>query len=97
MHTYGVGEKLAIYSKRLEDLERESQLLREVGLVEEGCFALKMPEGGGVGRLGILVRGRERIAWLSVRGTGRRREPAGGSWSTFCEPPAPRTGTPAGG
>jgi hypothetical protein len=69
-----VGEKLAIYSKRREVLEREAQLLREMGLVEGRHFALKMPEGGRVGHVRILARGLERIAWLSVRGTGRQRE-----------------------
>ena len=73
-----LGGKLAIYSKLWEVLERELQLLREMGLAEGRRLALKMPEGSGVGRLGILVGCLERIAWLSVRGTGRQREPARG-------------------
>jgi hypothetical protein len=38
VHTYSVGEKLAVYSKHPEVLEREAQRLREMGLVEGRQF-----------------------------------------------------------
>ncbi len=71
---YNVGEKLAIYSKHPEVLEREAQLLREMGLVEGKHFTLKMPEDGKMGRLRILARGLAYAAWLSARGSGKQRE-----------------------
>ena len=77
MRTYSVGEKLAIYSKHPEVLEREAQRLREMGLVEGRHFTLKMPEDGAVGRLRILAKGLAYIAWLSIHGSGRQRELAG--------------------
>jgi hypothetical protein len=69
-----VREKLAIYSKYPEVLEREAQRLREMGLVEETHFTLKMPEDGRIGRLRILAKGLAYAAWLSAHGSGRQRE-----------------------
>ena len=77
MHIYSVGEKLTVYSKHPEVLEREAQRLREMGLVEGWHFTLKMPEDGAVGRLRILAKGLAYIAWLSIHGSGRQRELAG--------------------
>ncbi len=71
---YNVRGKLAIYSKHPEVLERETRRLREMGLVEGVHFALKMPEGGRMGRLRILARGLAYAAWLSAHGSGRQRE-----------------------
>jgi hypothetical protein len=69
-----VREKLAIYSKHPEVLEREAQLLREMGLVEGKHFVVKMPEDGRAGCLRILARGLAYAAWLSAHGSGRQRE-----------------------
>jgi len=77
VHTYSVGEKLTIYSKHPEVLEREAQRLREMGLVEGLHFTVKMPDDRTVGRLRILAKGLAYIAWLSIHGSGRQRELAG--------------------
>ena len=74
MRIYNVGEKIAIYSKYPEVLEREAHLLREIGLIEGRHFTLKMPEDGKTGRLRILARGMAHIAWLSVHGSEGQRE-----------------------
>ena len=53
-----------------DSIARETQRLREMGLVEGVHFAVKMPEGGGKGYVSILREGLERAAWLSVYGSG---------------------------
>jgi Fe2+ transport system protein FeoA len=52
-----------------DDIEREAQRLRKMGLEEGKHFTVKKPEeGGGVGYVRILREGLERAAWLSVYG-----------------------------
>jgi hypothetical protein len=45
-----------------------------MGLEECRRSTVKMPEGGGKGYVSILRKGLERVAWLSVHGSGRQRE-----------------------
>jgi hypothetical protein len=57
-----------------DNIEREEQRLREMGLGEGVHFSVKMPEGGKAGYVLILREGLERTAWLSVHGKeGQRR------------------------
>jgi hypothetical protein len=74
--TYNI-DKMAVYSKRPEVLEREVQRLREVGLAEKKHFTVRRPEGGRNGYVKILREGLAHIAWLSAHGSGRQRELAG--------------------
>jgi len=64
------------HSTNPDNIVREAQRLREVGLVEGVHFSVKMPEGGEKGYVSILRMGLERAAWLSVHGEGEQREPA---------------------
>jgi hypothetical protein len=60
-----------------DSIEQEARRLRDMGLVEGRHFTVKMPGrggGGGAGYLYILREGLERVAWLSVHGSGRQRE-----------------------
>jgi hypothetical protein len=52
------------------NIEREAQRLREMGLEEDRHFTVKKPEGGKAGYVRILREGLERVAWLSVHGSG---------------------------
>jgi len=54
-------------------VERETQRLRDMGLVEGVHFTVKMPESGKMGYVSILKEGLERAAWLSVHGEGERQ------------------------
>jgi hypothetical protein len=57
-----------------DNIEREEQRLREMGLEEGVHFSVRMPEGGKAGYVLILREGLERAAWLSVHGKeGQRR------------------------
>jgi hypothetical protein len=62
------------HSTNPDNIVRETQRLREVGLVEGVHFSVKMPEGGKNGHVSILRKGLERAAWLSVHGEGEQRE-----------------------
>jgi hypothetical protein len=55
------------------NIEREAQLLREMGLVEGVHFSVKMPEEGRYGYVRILREGLERAAWLSEHGSGEQQ------------------------
>jgi hypothetical protein len=55
------------------NIEREAQRLREMGLEEGKHFSVKMPEGGKAGYVLILRKGLERAAWLSVHGSGEQQ------------------------
>ena len=55
------------------NIEREAQRLKEMGLGEGVHFTVKMPEEGRQGYVRILREGLERAAWLSVRGKGEQR------------------------
>ncbi len=55
-------------------IKREAQRLRDMGLEEGRHFTVKMPEGGRNGYVRILREGLAYAAWLSVHGSGRRRE-----------------------
>jgi hypothetical protein len=59
------------------NLRRETQRLREMGLEEGRHFAVKMPEGE-MGYVRILREGLERAAWLSVCGSGEQQKLAAG-------------------
>ncbi len=56
-----------------DNIEREKQRLREMGLMEGVHFTVKMPEEGRYGYVSILKGGLERAAWLSVYGEGEQR------------------------
>jgi hypothetical protein len=57
-----------------DNIEREVQRLREMGLEEGRHFSVKMPEEGREGYVYILKKGLERASWLSEHGSGRQRE-----------------------
>jgi len=57
-----------------DNIEREVQRLRAMGLEEGRHFAVKMPEGGREGYVSILRDGLMRAAWLSVYGSEGQRE-----------------------
>jgi hypothetical protein len=61
-------------SPNLDSIERETQRLREMGLVEGVHFTVKMPEEGRYGYVSILREGLAYAAWLSVYGEGEQRE-----------------------
>jgi hypothetical protein len=56
-----------------DNIEREVQRLRGMGLVEGRHFAVKKPKGGKAGYVRILREGLERAAWLSVHGSEEQR------------------------
>jgi hypothetical protein len=56
-----------------DSIQREAQLLREMGLEEGRHFTVKMPEGDEKGYVSILRKGLERAAWLSVHGSGEQQ------------------------
>jgi hypothetical protein len=56
------------------NIMREAQRLENMGLEEGRHFTVKMPEGRKRGRVSILRRGLEHVAWLSVHGEGKQRE-----------------------
>ncbi len=57
-----------------DNIEREAQRFREMGLVEGKHFTVKMPEGDHDGYVYVRREGLERAAWLSVYGSGRQQE-----------------------
>jgi hypothetical protein len=57
-----------------DNIARETQRLREVGLEEGKHFAVKMPEDGEKGYVSVLKEGLEHAAWLSVHGTEGQRD-----------------------
>jgi hypothetical protein len=57
-----------------DNIEREVQRFREMGLEESRHFSVKMPEEGREGYVYILKKGLERVSWLSEHGSGRQRE-----------------------
>ncbi len=60
-------------STNSDNIEREAQRLREMGLEEGEHFTVKMPEGEKAGYVLILKEGLAHAAWLSVRGEGERQ------------------------
>jgi len=56
-----------------DSIARETQRLRDMGLVEGVHFSVKMPEGGRDGYVSILKEGLAYAAWLSVHGSGEQR------------------------
>jgi hypothetical protein len=56
------------------NIEREAQRLREMGLVEGVHFTVKMSEGGKAGYVSIFKRGFERAVWLSKYGSGEQQK-----------------------
>jgi hypothetical protein len=56
-----------------DNIVRETQRLREMGLIEGKHFTVKMPEEGRYGYVYIRREGLERAAWLSVHGEGEQR------------------------
>jgi hypothetical protein len=55
-------------------IERETQRLKKMGLVEGVHFTVKMPGEGRYGYVRVLREGLERAAWLSVRGEGEQQK-----------------------
>ncbi len=56
-----------------DNIVREAQRLREMGLKEGEHFTVKMPEGGGKGYVYIRREGLKHAARLSVHGEGEQR------------------------
>jgi hypothetical protein len=56
-----------------DNIEREAQRLREMGLEEGRHFTVRMPEGGREGYVLILKEGLAHAAWLSVRGKDKQQ------------------------
>jgi hypothetical protein len=70
---YHVGLKEGALEVRYEttnsdNIAREAQRLRDMGLKEGRHFSVKMPEGDKMGYVSILKEGLAYAAWLSVRG-----------------------------
>jgi hypothetical protein len=57
-----------------DNIARETQRFRDMGLEEGRHFSVKMPEGDKMGYVSILKEGLAYAAWLSVYGSGRQRE-----------------------
>jgi hypothetical protein len=55
-------------------ITRETQRLKEMGLVEDWHFTVKMPEEDRNGYLYIPMEGLAYAAWLSVKGSEKQRE-----------------------
>jgi len=62
------------HSTNPDNIGREAQRLRAMGLVEGKHFSVRMPEGGREGYVSILKDGLMRAAWLSVHGSEEQRE-----------------------
>jgi hypothetical protein len=56
-----------------DNIEREAQRFRKMGLEEGVHFSVKMPEGGKAGYVRILKEGLEHAAWLSVYGKDKQQ------------------------
>jgi hypothetical protein len=67
------GIMIRYFTTNLNNLEREAQRLREVGLVEGLHFSVRRPEGGRAGYISILKEGLIYAAWLSARGRDERQ------------------------
>jgi hypothetical protein len=61
------------HSTNPDNIARETQRLREMGLKEGRHFTVEMPEEGRDGYVSILKMGLLRAARLSVRGEGERQ------------------------
>jgi hypothetical protein len=61
------------HSTSLDNIEREAQRLRDMGLEEGRHFTVKKPEEGRDGYVSILKEGLAYAAWLSVHGKGERQ------------------------
>jgi len=57
-----------------DSIEQIAEKLRKMGLVEGRHFTVRMPKGGKAGRISILREGLERVAWLSIHGSGEQQE-----------------------
>ncbi len=57
-----------------DNIEREAQRFRKMGLEEGVHFSVKMPAGGKAGYVRILKEGLAYAARLSVRGEGEQRD-----------------------
>jgi hypothetical protein len=57
-----------------DNIEREAQRLRGMGLEEGRHFSVKMPGGGREGYVSILKEGLAYTAWLSVHGSGEQQK-----------------------
>jgi hypothetical protein len=72
--TGGGALEVRYHSTNPDNIVREAQRFRDMGLVEGVHFTVKKPEGGEKGYVSILRKGLERAAWLSVHGEGEQRE-----------------------
>jgi len=62
------------HSTNPEGIEREARRLRDMGLVEDKHFSVRMPEEGRDGYVLVLKDGLMRAAWLSVHGSGDQQK-----------------------
>ncbi|MCC6035731.1 MAG: hypothetical protein LM559_01595 [Pyrobaculum sp.] len=67
------GLKVRFSSTSPDNIEREAQRLRDMGLEEGRHFSVRMPEGSGEGYVSIYRKGLEHAAWLSVHSSERQR------------------------
>jgi len=58
---------------KYSNIERETRRFRDMGLVEDVHFVVKMPEGGEAGYVRIHKEGLAYAAWLSVNGSGEQQ------------------------
>jgi len=65
--------EVSFSSTNPSNIERETQRLKKMGLVEGVHFSVKMPEEGRYGYVRILREGLERAAWLLVHGSGEQQ------------------------
>jgi hypothetical protein len=72
--TGGGALEVRYHSTNPDNIVRETQRLRDMGLVEGVHFTVKVPKGGEKGYVSIRRKGLERAAWLSVHGEGEQRE-----------------------
>ncbi len=69
------GALIVTYSSiNPNNIEREAQRLRDMGLEEGVHFTVKMPKGGRKGYVRILKKGFERAVWLSKYGSGEQQK-----------------------
>jgi hypothetical protein len=67
------GLEVRFSSTNPDNIEREAQRLRDMGLEEGRHFMVKMPGGGREGYVSILKEGLAYAAWLSEYGSGEQQ------------------------
>jgi hypothetical protein len=63
-------------STNSDEIEHEARRFRDMGLVEDRHFTVRMLEGGRKGYVSILREGLAYAAWLSIHGFDEQQKPA---------------------